>query len=60
MTHGDDTKLAHKAHRARTVLADLIEAGDAAGAEQLWRKHLSDAGEVLVTNQGGTVVDLLS
>ena len=60
VTHGDDTKLAHRALRARTVLADLIEAGDAVGAEELWRKHLSDAGEVLVTNQGKTVVDLLS
>lgn len=32
VTHSDDTKLAHKAHRARTVLADLIEAGDAVAA----------------------------
>ena len=60
VTHADDAKLAHKAHRARTVLADLIEAGDATAAEDLWRKHLSDAGEVLVTNQGDTVIDLLS
>jgi DNA-binding FadR family transcriptional regulator len=58
--HADDTKLAHKGHRARTVLADLIEAGDATGAEELWRKHLTDAGGVLVANQGDHVIDLLS
>ena len=60
VTHDDDTKLAHKAHRARRVLADLIEAGDDGGAEELWRKHLTDAGEVLVTNQGDNVIDLLT
>ena len=59
VTHGEDAKLAHKAQRARTVLADLIEAGDAVAAEDLWRKHLRDAGEVLVTNQGEAVIDLL-
>lgn len=60
VTHSDDTKLAHKAHRARTVLADLIEAGDAVAAEDLWRRHLASAGQVLVTNQGDSVIDLLS
>lgn len=60
VNHSDDTKLAHKAHRARTVLAELIEAGDGDAAEDLWRKHLTDAGHVLVTNQGDSVIDLLS
>ena len=60
VTHSDDTKLAHKAHRARTVLADLIESGDAVAAEDLWRRHLAGAGQVLVTNQGDSVIDLLS
>ncbi len=38
--HGDDdTRLARKAHRTRQKLIDLIKAGDAEGAEDLWRTH---------------------
>ncbi|MCU1368685.1 MAG: GntR domain protein [Ilumatobacteraceae bacterium] len=58
--HADDTKLAHKANRTRHVLTDLIEAGDAVAAEDLWRRHLSDAGQVLVANRGTTVIDVLA
>ena len=58
--HDDDAKLANRANRTRIVLTDLIEAGDAEGAEDLWRRHLTDAGQVLVTNRGTTVIDVLS
>lgn len=60
VAHADDVKLAHKAHRTRTVLADLIETGDGDAAEELWRKHLTDAGHVLTTNQGSSVIDVLT
>jgi len=54
----DDVALARKAHRTRQKLIDLIAAGDAAGAEQLWRVHLTEAGRVLGEGAGATVVDL--
>jgi DNA-binding FadR family transcriptional regulator len=60
VSHQDDTKLAHQAHKTRIMLADLIDAGDDVAAEELWRKHLTDAGLVLMTNQRDAVVDLLS
>jgi GntR family transcriptional regulator, transcriptional repressor for pyruvate dehydrogenase complex len=58
--HADDRKLAHQAHRTRTMLADLIEQGDDVAAEELWRRHLTDAGKVLVADQASSVVDLLA
>src|SRR3954464_9121504 len=36
--HAEDKKLAHQAHRTRTILADLIEEGDDVEAEELWRR----------------------
>ena len=60
VTHDDDNKLARKALRARAVLADLIEAGDDDAAEELWSKHLTDAGNVLVADQRDSVIDVLS
>ncbi len=58
--HPDDTKLAHKANRTRVLLADLIEQGDANAAEDLWRRHLTDAGQILVTDRGTRVIDLIT
>ena len=58
--HPDDTKLAHKANRTRVLLADLIERGDANAAEDLWRRHLTDAGQILVTDRGTRVIDLIT
>lgn len=60
VSHEDDARLAQKAHRTRMLLADLIEKGDASAAETLWRKHLTDAGLVLVTTQAKMVVDVLT
>jgi len=57
--HGDERdRLARKAHRTRQKLIDLIKAGDADGANELWRTHLTEAGKVLAEGTGGTVVDL--
>lgn len=53
-------RVAHKVNRTRSLLTDPIEAGDAVTAEDLWRRHLTDAGQILVTNRGATVIDLLS
>jgi DNA-binding FadR family transcriptional regulator len=58
--HAEDQKLAHQAHRTRTILADLIEEGNDVEAEELWRRHLTDAGRVLVTDQASSIVDLLA
>jgi len=57
---GDDTKLARKAHRTREQLIELIRAGDADGAEALWRTHLTEARRVLVEGAGGEIVDLFA
>lgn len=57
----EEEKLKRKAHRTRQKLIDLIRAGDADGAEKLWRDHLTEAGRVLVEGVGGPrVVDLYS
>ncbi len=57
----DDTvRMMHRAQRARRLLADLIEAGDADAAEELWRKHLSEAGHNLAANQTNAVIDVLT
>lgn len=53
-----DNRLARKAHRTRQKLIDLIKAGDAEGAEELWRIHLVEAGKVLAEGAGASVVDL--
>ena len=56
----DDARLARKAHRTRQKLIDLIRAGDADEAEELWRRHLLEAGNVLAASAGESVVDLFS
>ena len=44
------------AHRR---VVDLIEAGGQAGAEELWRKHLTEARDYLLGGDGSTVLDLM-
>ena len=58
--HEDDARLARKAHRTRLKLIELIEAGDEDAAEELWRKHLTEAGKTLMGANGQTVVEVLS
>jgi DNA-binding FadR family transcriptional regulator len=58
--HEDDARLGRKAHRTRLKLIELIEDGDEVGAEELWRKHLTEAGKQLIAANGQTVVDILT
>jgi DNA-binding FadR family transcriptional regulator len=51
-------RLSRRALVTRRKLIDLIEAGDADAAEELYRKHLSEAGDVLAGGNSKTVVDL--
>jgi DNA-binding FadR family transcriptional regulator len=58
--HEDGARLARKARRTRLKLIQLIEEGDEVAAEELWRKHLTEAGKELIGGNGQTVVDVLS
>jgi GntR family transcriptional regulator, transcriptional repressor for pyruvate dehydrogenase complex len=53
-----DERLARQGNRARAKLIELIRAGDADGAEDLWQRHLSQAGKALMETNGKAVVDL--
>lgn len=53
-----DERLARQGNRARAKLIELIRAGDADGAEDLWQRHLSQAGKALMETNGTAVVDL--
>jgi GntR family transcriptional repressor for pyruvate dehydrogenase complex len=46
--------------RSRQKLTDLIEAGEDAAAEDLWRTHLVAAGKEIAQGRGSKVVDVLS
>jgi DNA-binding FadR family transcriptional regulator len=52
-------KIAPKVYRTRVRLLELIKDGDADGAENLWRAHLTAANAVLVASHGDLEVDLL-
>jgi DNA-binding FadR family transcriptional regulator len=54
----DADRLSRRALVTREKLIELIQAGDADAAEELYRKHLSEAGEVLAAGSAETVVDL--
>ena len=58
--HDDEARLVRKAERTRLKLIELIEQGDEVGAEELWRKRLTEAGRILVGDNGQTLVDVLS
>ncbi|HKE73047.1 MAG TPA: FCD domain-containing protein [Acidimicrobiales bacterium] len=45
--------------RSQRRLLELIEAGDAAGAEEHWRAHMAVVGRVMLGQGATTVVDLL-
>jgi GntR family transcriptional regulator, transcriptional repressor for pyruvate dehydrogenase complex len=51
-----------KAHQMHRRLVELIDAGDASGAETLWRKHLK-SGRIQLSSGAGapqTTIDLLA
>lgn len=51
-------RLIARARRARQRLIAHIDQGDADSAEALWRRYLTEAGQVLAAGTGETVVDL--
>lgn len=54
------TKATHKGSRTHRQLLELIEAKDAAGAEDLWRRHVTETSRYLQQSLGPqTVLDLL-
>jgi len=56
----DSYVLSKKAHRTRARLIELIRAGDADAAEDLWREHLTEAGRVLTRGAGANLLDLFT
>lgn len=52
-------RASRKGLAAHHRIVDLIEARDAEGAEQLWRKHLTEARDYLVRPDITTVLDLM-
>lgn len=56
----ENVKATRKGFRAHERVVELIEARDAEGAEALWRLHLDEARDYILTNTGRkTVLDLL-
>jgi DNA-binding FadR family transcriptional regulator len=53
-------QLVRRAMRTRQQVIDFIAAGDGDHAEDLWRRYLTEAGDVLAAGTGATVVDLFS
>ena len=55
-----EIRAGHRAQRTHAKFIDLLESGDAAGAEQLWRKHLSEAGRhVTSAGEAETTLDVM-
>ena len=46
----------HEGARSHRKLIELLEAGDAAGAERLWRKHIEATKEFHVNSGGPTAL----
>jgi DNA-binding FadR family transcriptional regulator len=55
-----DERLFKRAYRARQKVIDLIKAGDADGAEDMWRVHLEANARILAEGAADTIVDLFS
>lgn len=55
----DSTATRRRGVRSQERLVELIEAGDADGAEDHWRRHMTVVGRVMLGQQARTVIDLL-
>ncbi len=51
-------RLVRRATKARQRLIEYIAAGDGDAAEDLWRRYLTEAAEVLAAGTGASIVDL--
>lgn len=58
-TETDSLTTRRRGVRSQERLVELIEAGDADGAEEHWRTHMTVVGKVMVGQQAKTVIDLL-
>lgn len=56
---GESTATRRRGVRSQQRLADLIDAGDAAAAEDHWRTHMTVVGRIMVGQRAKTVIDLL-
>jgi DNA-binding FadR family transcriptional regulator len=55
-----ELRAGRRAQRTHVKFVDLLEAGDALGAEKLWRKHLSEAGQhIISTGEAKTTLDVM-
>jgi DNA-binding FadR family transcriptional regulator len=58
---GERRRLMRRARKSHAELVELIAARDAAGAEELWRKHLDEGGEEMLRGvPETTVLELLA
>jgi DNA-binding FadR family transcriptional regulator len=55
-----ESRLIKRASKARHVLIDHIARGEADEAEELFGRHLAEAGSMLQAAQGGRVIDVLN
>jgi DNA-binding FadR family transcriptional regulator len=55
-----DERQRSRSHRAHKRLIEMIEAGDADKAEEIWRRHLVEGAQYLYGAGGGAVLDVLS
>ncbi|MEX5635801.1 FadR/GntR family transcriptional regulator [Parafrankia sp. FMc2] len=55
----DTTETRLRGLRSQARLAALVEAGDAAAAEEHWKEHMTIVGKVLLTQGARTVIDLM-
>jgi DNA-binding FadR family transcriptional regulator len=58
-TGAADERQGRRSHVAHKRLIEMIEAGDADGAEEIWRRHLVEGGEYLIAAGGRDVVGVL-
>ena len=57
--NGQSTATRRRGVRSQQRLVELIESGDADGAEEHWRTHMGVVGKVMLGQKAKTVVDLL-
>lgn len=58
-SNGESAATRRRGMRSQERLAELIEAGDADGAEAHWRTHMGVVGRVMLGQRAKTVIDLL-
>jgi DNA-binding FadR family transcriptional regulator len=56
---GDSVATRRRGIRSQERLVELVEAGDAAAAEEHWRAHMAVVGKVMLGQRATTVIDLM-